>query len=80
MRSSPGKGFSTPPLKKFFSFGDAQIAESNFAKDLGQNMLELFRSEDVAQPGKTLVILCHRDKSEVLRARWIGEFVETRFG
>ncbi len=49
-------------------FRDAQVLVLPLREDIGQDVLELFGSEDVAQPGPGFFVLRHGDVDQILRA------------
>ncbi len=67
-------------MRILLGFRHAQIAKVHVREDLRQDVFELFRAKQVAQPGKTLVVLRHAHEEKILGPRRIGEFVEAGFG
>jgi hypothetical protein len=76
MRSSPPKGFSTPPLKKFFGFRAAQILVIEFGEDLRQYLFELFWRDDIFQPRPVFVVLRGGDEKKIFGPLRVGKLIE----
>ena len=66
-------------VRVLFGFRHTQIAQVKVGKNVRQDVLELFRPKDVAQPRPGLFILSHRDECEALGARRVREFVKPGF-
>ena len=85
MRSSPGNGFSTPPLKKYVTCAYFSVSatrrflNSSSVKTLARMCSSFSGPEHVAQPRPGFFVLGHADERQIFRARGIGELVEAGF-